>query len=325
MASVGQGDRPLLYSSGVPLRQAFLSALAPELQPSFAGLADLDAQLDALVRTASVEPGPQPDVMVAAVAARLTAEDANEPGPALTRLHVADLALALGCAGGDARALTRFDARYRDEIARAIKKSPGLRLSDDEFHQVVRERLFVASVGAAPRIISYAARAPLAAWLRVSVARLVIDLARRADDREVFAPDDAIFDRLPSSADPELAALRASFASVLPEAFAKALASLEPRQRNLLRQRYLHGLPASALATSYGVHRATVFGWIEDAREGLLARTREELRAIAPSSSLDSVIAAMGSELDLSVRRLLDSGLEEEPRARTATTRSAIS
>lgn len=302
----------------MPLRQAFLSALAPELRPSFEALTDLDAQLDAMVRAAASEPGAPADGIVAAVAARLSAEDVNEPGPALARIHVADLALALGCASGDARALTRFDARYRDEIARAIKKSPGLRLSDDEFHQVVRERLFVAAAGSAPRITSYAARAPLAAWLRVSVARLVIDLARRADDREVFAPDDAIFDRLPSSADPELAALRASFASVLPEAFARALASLDPRQRNLLRQRYLHGLPASALATSYGVHRATVFGWIEDAREGLFTRTREELRAIAPSSSLDSVIAAMGSELDLSVRRLLDSGLEEDPGAQRA-------
>ncbi|MFO0615741.1 MAG: hypothetical protein U0414_24315 [Polyangiaceae bacterium] len=60
------------------------------------------------------------------------------------------------------------------------------------------------------------------------------------------------------------------------------------------------------------MHRATVFAWIEEAREDLLRQVRAALQAAVRGTSIDSVIGVMGSELDLSIRRLLDSRIEED-------------
>lgn len=224
---------------------------------------------------------------------------------------VKDLAVALGCARGNAKALGLFERELGDVMDRAIKRSPTLGIGADEFRQIIREKLFVAAPGSAPKISTYEGRAPLAGWLRVLCARAVIDLSRRQEEAVPAPNDDLLMERLATKDDPELATVRAKMAHVLPAAFSSALARLEPRQRNLLRQRYLHGVAASALAERYGVHRATVFGWIEDARGALMREVRASVSAMA-ASELDSVMALMGSELDLSIRRMLDSRVEEE-------------
>ncbi len=222
-----------------------------------------------------------------------------------------DLALARGCAQGNAKALAVFERELGEVMDRAIKRSPTLGISTDEFRQIIREKLFVATPGSAPKIASYEGRAPLSGWLRVLCTRAVIDLSRRQDDAVPVPSDDLLFERIAAREDPEVASLRARMAHVVPAAFTKALEALQPRQRNLLRQRYLHGVAASTLAEQYGVHRATVFGWIEDARKELMVQVRANVNELA-ASELDSVMALMGSELDVSIRRLLDSVAEPE-------------
>ena len=61
-----------------------------------------------------------------------------------------------------------------------------------------------------------------------------------------------------------------------------------------------------AVSTPKGVEEAQI------ARSQLLAAVRASLRDDAGGASLDSVLGVLGSELELSVRRLLDSRLEEE-------------
>jgi hypothetical protein len=62
----------------------------------------------------------------------------------------------------------------------------------------------------------------------------------------------------------------------------------------------------------YGVHRSTLFEWLAGARDALLRELRSALARRLPGDDLDSVVAMLGSKLELSVRRMLDSRLEEE-------------
>jgi RNA polymerase sigma-70 factor (ECF subfamily) len=292
-------------------RARFLSRLPDEARAAFAAWPGLD---DALARAradaaAELDPLPvDPALLGEALGARAGAETAE-----LGSLRAADLYLAEACARGDEGALRAFERLYGADLDLAIGKSPGLRIAKDEFRQLVRERLFVAPPGQAPRVASYGGRGPLRAWVRVTAARLVVDLARRHDGAEP-TPAEALAQRLPTAADPELAYLRRAYGHALPAAFADALAGLSVRQRNLLRQRYLHGLAADKLATMYGVHRATVFGWLDEARRDLLERTREAMRRHAHGHELDSVMALLGSELEVSVRRLLGPSAEDAGR-----------
>jgi RNA polymerase sigma-70 factor (ECF subfamily) len=220
-----------------------------------------------------------------------------------------DLALAAACARGEAAALAEFEARFGADIDRAIHKSPTLGIAADEFRQLIRERLFVASGDKPARIAGYQGKGPLRSWVRVTCARLVVDIARRSGS-EVPKSDDEIARRLPPAPDAELDHLRRAYGEMLPEVFASALAGLTPRQRNLLRQRYLHELTVERLAAMYQVHRSTVFEWLNQARADLQSHLRVALAARVPGPELDSVVALLGSELELSVRRMLASQLE---------------
>jgi RNA polymerase sigma-70 factor (ECF subfamily) len=146
--------------------------------------------------------------------------------------------------------------------------------------------------------------------VRVTATRLVVDLARKAPG-EVPRTDEELARRLPPSADPELELLQRNLGAALPEAFEAGLARLTARQRNLLRQRYLHEITVERLATMYEVHRSTMFEWLGKARADLLNHVREALAARIPDRELESVVGVLGSKLHVSVRRMLDSKLED--------------
>jgi RNA polymerase sigma-70 factor (ECF subfamily) len=307
-------DAATPYDACVTLTERFLSALANEpARLSFGALPDLEARLATLIAAAAGEVHVDEDALLSALAERIPTDDGPlDPAATLASFHAADLALAIACAANDDAALRVFEQKLGPEIDRAIKKSPTLGLGVDEFRQIIREKLFVRGPDSLPRVASYSGRGPLVSWVRVTCARAVIDLSRQRDDKTTALSDDDLFTRVPDRQDPEVRLLRERYAPLLPAAFSSALAKLAPRQRNLLRQRYLHEIPVSKLATSYGVHRATAFGWIEDARAELLKGVRAALRAHEAQESLDGVLGVMGSELDLSLRRMLDSALEAD-------------
>lgn len=257
----------------------------------------------------------EPDLALFAAALANTLDHAAnvEAGvAALAQLAVADLYLAAACARGDSRALRWFERSCGPELDRVIARSPGLGLSAAEFGQLVIVRLVLAEPERQAKILSYRGQGSLRAWVRVTAARLVIDLSRR---RAEPAGSDALLDQLSSGEDLELEHLRDRFGPELQASFAAALAQLSVRQRNLLRQRHIHDISADALARLYAVHRSTVFVWLEQARVALLGHIRTALLARVPGHELDSVVGVLGSRLDVSVRRLLDSRLEPEARA----------
>jgi RNA polymerase sigma-70 factor (ECF subfamily) len=291
----------------VGLKERFLDELAPEPRALFDGRPDLDEEL---ARCAARARETYPALVVDdALLARALGRRA-ESGDALATLHAADVYLAEACGKGDAAALAIFASELGPEVDRAIAKSPGLGVSAAEFRQLAFERLFVTE-GGEPRIAGYRGSGSLKSWVRVMASRLVIDLSRRKD--KVTHTNDELARRIGKTGDPELDYLRHAYGAALGPAFEQAVGRLSVRQRNLLRQRFLHELTADGLARMYGVHRSTIFEWLDKSRQALLHHLREALVQHIPGHELDSVVELLGSQLDVSVRRMLDSRLEDEP------------
>ncbi|PRP96231.1 hypothetical protein [Enhygromyxa salina] len=299
-----------------PLRELLVSALEPSARAGeLAAAPALDEHLARIVAAleADVAFDPSPDLALLAATLATVVEQAETLESALAslaRLAVADLYLAAACARGDRKALRWFERSCGPELDRVIARSPGLGLNADEFRQLVLLRLVVAEPERRAKILSYRGQGSLKAWVRVTAARMVIDLSRRPSKLDNAGP--ALLDQIGDGDDLELDYLRGAYGPQLQAAFTAAVAALSARQRNLLRQRYLHQVSADALAKLYAVHRSTIFVWLEQARLTLLGAVREALAARVPGHELDSVVGALGSRLDLSVRRLLDSRLELE-------------
>jgi RNA polymerase sigma-70 factor len=140
--------------------------------------------------------------------------------------------------------------------------------------------------------------------VRVTAARLVVDLARQsAPDRP--EGEEPVFDRLPGALDLETEVIRAASRKDLSDAMKRAFARLDARDRNLLRQRYVHDLSGDKIAQMHGVHRATAFGWIEAARKALLSNIEQELGGRRGNRELLSLLGALGSRLDISLRAVM--------------------
>jgi RNA polymerase sigma-70 factor, ECF subfamily len=300
-------------SIGEAMRARLLAELPDGLRERFADEPALADRLQVLweqgVEVHGIAPA-DPGVVAARIAAHVGEDD--EPLPLLDALHAGDLVLACACAHGDTAALLAFDRAFVHDIDHAFARTRDIGMTRDEFRQRVRERLFVAAPGRETRITGYAGRGSLRSWVRVTATRVMLDHARKATPPDRPASDAALFDRVPDRADPELDYMRAAYGAAVPEAMQAGFAALTPRQRNLLRQRYLYELSTERIAGAYGVHRATAFRWLEDARAALFdgMRTALGLRLQVAEPELDSVLEMLASRIDVSVRRLLDSRLE---------------
>jgi RNA polymerase sigma-70 factor (ECF subfamily) len=221
-------------------------------------------------------------------------------------LHAGDLYLAAACAAGHADALQQFRDRY-DNSLRAILGSLGL--PDDvrqEARQRLEMRLFVATETAPASIRSYHARGTLLAFLRVAVVRQAQELVRKRHGR--VEVDDDVLDEMPASThDPELAYLKKLYREEFNRAFTTAVATLDARDRTLLRYSLVDGVTIDRLAEMYGIHRSTAARQVAKAREALVRSTQDELRnALSVDvETLDSILRLVESSADVSARRLL--------------------
>ena len=93
--------------------------------------------------------------------------------------------------------------------------------------------------------------------------------------------------------------------------FRSAMATLDDRQRALLRLEIVEQLPHQRIAELHGVHRTTALRWIDDARVALAAEVRRRLRAELGLSeaSAASLLRALAGQVELSVQ----SGLLPSP------------
>jgi RNA polymerase sigma-70 factor (ECF subfamily) len=240
------------------------------------------------------------EVFRAYVRERVTEESSVDPDVASA------LWIACACARGDAHALRAFEARYMPLVERAVAR---LRLRPADVADVVqslRQHLLApGSDGSPPRIAEYAGRGDLAGWLRVTAVRAALKKLR--GKRPESDDDDALLAARSAEDDPELSYMKAVYRSAFREAFAAAVAVLEPREKNLLRQHFVDGLSVDELGPLYGVHRATAARWVQRARERVLTETRHQFmsRARLSTRECESVLRMVRSRMDITLARLL--------------------
>lgn len=226
--------------------------------------------------------------------------------PLETEVHAADLDLARACARGDATALATLEERIIPQVRAALKRRDVDDTTADEALQVLRARFLVAEGTLPPRIMEYAGKGPLSAWLRMTALRLAWGLLN--ERKQSHLPDDGPLEALGTAPDDvELQYLRERYGADFNAAFREALGALEPRARTLLRMHLVDGMGTARIAEAYGVDRSSVKRWLATAREWLLDQTRVRFAARVGVSvpELDSLLAQLRSQLDLSIHRLM--------------------
>jgi RNA polymerase sigma-70 factor (ECF subfamily) len=170
-----------------------------------------------------------------------------------------------------------------------------------DYRSSLRETLFFPAADAVPLITTFSGRGDLGSWLRSIATRAALKI--RSKERKNVDLDDAL-EVVAAEGNPELQYLRSRYAREFQEALVAAFDTLEPRQRNLLRQRYLDGLSIDAAGRLYRVHRATAARWLAEAREAVMVGVKDNLRARGglSDSELESMLrmARSGFEMSLS-------------------------
>jgi RNA polymerase sigma-70 factor (ECF subfamily) len=252
-----------------------------------------------------------PDVFARWVADRLppNEEGAGAAG-ALASLRIDDLYLACACSSGRPEAIAAFEARYFGEVVLAVKRAPRALLAVDDVAQLVRERLFVGDGTRGPRISEYRGTGAMRSWLRVTVSRMVLNLATRGP-RETPHDDDALGDLAVEGESSELALIKDKYRGEFRAAVQVALAALEPEARSLLTHAFAQGLSVDRIGAIYGIHRATAARRLQRARELFVEETRRALAhrlGGATAEEVDSIIGLIRSRFDVTLGGFLREG-----------------
>jgi len=232
--------------------------------------------------------------------------------PALDRIHAADLYLAFACADQVPGALAVFEGTCASVIDAALSGQATADFADDA-KQLVREKLFIGGdtgegdeAAASPRILSYAGRGPLAAWVAVSAQRTALSLRRKEASAQARHRA-AAAEELAASVHPELAYLKRTYRAAFVTCFEEAFAALTSRERTLLRLHLVSRLRLEQMAPMFQVNISTVSRWLAGARDSLLTQTREGLsrRLHLSPGEFDSLARLLRSQIDVSLVRLL--------------------
>jgi len=220
------------------------------------------------------------------------------------KLHLEDLFLACACARRDEQALRVFEETVlpaADAAVRSLDNGDGF---VDEVRQRVRTKLLVADGDQSPKIVEYAGRGALVAWVTVASVRTGLSLLREQKRADKYAGDAwAEILALPDTGDMEVEYLKGRYRQDFAAGFTDACAKLPARDRTILRMHFVDGLNIDQIGQIYGVHRATVARWIAKSRLALLEGTRTYLvqhLALQPAefSSFDRLVR---SQLDVSL------------------------
>lgn len=271
------------------------------------------AESQAALPSVKVEPGRLATRLGEGLA--LAAGGPEEVAAGLRALHARDLLLVLACEDGDRGALRLLDETLRDAVPRAAARLRPSNAFVDEVAQQLRQKLLVAPAGGRAKLRGYKGRGALAHWLRAASLRLALNLLeseapqRRATEHgQSGAGHAGPLERIAAAGpDPELSLLKRRYAPQFRAALEAALAGLGPKERNLLRLYFAQGLTVEEIGRLEGTHKSTISRWLSRARAGLLAEVRARLGrslSLGPAE-LDSLLAAVGSQLHISLGRVL--------------------
>jgi len=233
--------------------------------------------------------------------------------PAHASRYPADLFLAAACLANDPHALAIFDRDVLIAARGAIGAIDGRGEMIDEALQRLRTSMLVGD-NSAPRLLQYAGRGPLRAWVGIAAARTALMMKRsQKRAKEVLGEDDwtSSFAMI-STNNPELDLLKRQYADAFSKALRDAVGELEPRLKSTLKMSFVDGLSIDEIGAVYVVHRATAARWIQKACDEVFARTRELLveRLELSNTELDRMNAMVRSQLDVSLSQLLPADVE---------------
>jgi RNA polymerase sigma-70 factor (ECF subfamily) len=285
---------------------AVFCAQLPDAGANEPALQALDAQLNACLAAArEVWPdlAVDPELFVSYLAERVPKEE--RAPDALAAMYVADLYLAYGCLQGVPRALALFEQSYLVPLAVILGQIDRSPVFVDDVRQLVRDKLFVPDGGSPAKIASYSGKGSLQGWVAVTAQRLALSLRRGVARKQ--RREEALADALPMGGDPEIDYLKVRYRAEFREAFGAAIASLNDRQRMLLRLHLVDRLSHDKIGDIYHVNQSTVTRWIGAAREAILRETRQALarKISVDTAEFNSLVALIGSQLDVSLVRLL--------------------
>jgi len=201
----------------------------------------------------------------------------------LDSIHVADLALAIGCRDGDADAWRHLVSTYRapvDAFARAVlgNSSRTSEIADSLWADLYGLR---ASDGARRSPLQhYGGRSSLMSWMRVVVTRLEADQWRAT--RRTEALDDErdgnsvsiVFENGTASPDPD----RARLIGALERSLNVALNALSPNDRLRLSYYYVQDLTLAQTAALIGEHESSASRNLARARTAIRDHVTRTLR-----------------------------------------------
>jgi len=222
----------------------------------------------------------------------------------LETLHHADLALACACGAGSEAAWEFFVAQFRQELYRAARAVTGSAGAGDADARELADSLYAdlyglrESDGQRKSLFDYFhGRSKLGTWLRAILAQRHVDAIRRARKLEPLEDETGreraeITDQIAAGAPAAVGASnvsratpgdppdpdRTKYLTVLQEALAAVLASLEPRDRLRLAYYYADERTLAEIGRLLGEHEATVSRKLERTRRAIRDRVDAALR-----------------------------------------------
>jgi RNA polymerase sigma-70 factor (ECF subfamily) len=175
-------------------------------------------------------------------------------------------------------------------------------ITPNEARQLVFDRLLVPPEGGVARIGQYGGEGSLAGFVRSFATRTFLNVANGRKALETL--EEAIL-RDRQGIEPELAALKKSHLTEFRVAITLTVASLTPRERELLRYAVAEDIGVKSLGRMYAVPRATAVEWLQAAREKLELRARQNLgeRLRVSDRDLANAVTYVTRQLDLALAR----------------------
>jgi RNA polymerase sigma-70 factor (ECF subfamily) len=206
---------------------------------------------------------------------------AHVAAPPLTAAILDDLFLVCACAHGSAAAQAVFEREHMTRVPRYLARFRLDPQALDDVMQMVRERLFVGGPGGTPKIGTYSAKGPLAAWVRIIAVRVALGLKKGMQEGSP-APEAQL---TPASDSSESDYVKLRYRDALTRAIQRAIAQ-SPEQCVF--------------------HRATVWRRIDAARAAVVAATRQimlEENAVT-ATEFDSILRTVQSQIDLRLSQI---------------------
>jgi RNA polymerase sigma-70 factor (ECF subfamily) len=242
----------------------------------------------------------------------------------LRSLHLEDLALACGCAGGDDAAWEHFIREHRPTLYRAadaLDPSGSARdLADSIYGDIFERSLFRYFHG----------RSSLSTWLRAVLAQRHVDRIRAVRRLEPLPDEDSA-----SAVDPAVGPAdagagdfeRPRYFALMHNALQRGVEQLTPRERLRLACYYAQELTLAETGTLLGEHEATCSRQLARTRKVLRGEIERILRTehrLAEADIAECVASVSEDAGPLDLRRLLNTAAPVEVRKRVPVDRSTV-